>query len=286
MPKVIRTFLTRLQLYPRMNPLAHVAINRAILEDHGIIGDRNLVLTGGILPDLAILQLIPWKPAHEDSLGFIAYLAEKDPEFLPFGFGWMLHGEAPCGLDSYSHGKGNFVDQLEMPVFNIVRKYKPKLYGEKLNLFIHSLIEFSCDTMVDKENAVILNNAFASLDTPRAAFHISNYFKGDGKKIHRILNFFQGFDFERLMEPKDVAKVWRSLEMYQSLGTGSLFQKYLKLTRTLTLIKTRPLTRMIVETRDLVRQPFIQHMKSSKDAISESMVKPFPNPMHAKQLGL
>lgn len=262
-----------------MNPLTHVAISRAILKEASIDCDQDLVIAGSILPDLAVLQLIPWKSAHEDSLGFIAYLAEKDPEFLPMGFGWMLHGEAPGGLDSHSHGKGNFIDRLEMPVFGIVKKYKPKLYGEKLNLFIHSLIEYSCDTIVDKENARLLNKAMRGLDIQRAAFHISNYFKGDGKKIHRILKFFQRFDFSRLCEPKDVAKVWRSLQMYQSLGTGSLFQKYLCLTQSLTMIKLKPLTEMIIETRELVRQPFLEHLESSRKAMMASLVKPFPHPL-------
>lgn len=264
-----------------MNPLCHVAVTRAVLDEHKIECDRNLVYAGCILPDLAILQLIPWKAAHEDSLGFIHYLAEKDPEYIPLGFGFMLHGEEPCGLDSFSHGKGGFVDQMEMQVYEIVRKYKPKLFGEKLNLFIHSLIEFSCDTLVDKGNAQLLNQAFRSIDTQKAAFHISNYFKGNGKKIEKAFRFFQKFDFEKLTNPKKVAKTWRSLQVYQSIGSGSLFQKYIQLTHSIALMKTRPITKMLIETRELIREPFLKHMELSRKGISESLIKPFPNPLAA-----
>lgn len=267
-----------------MNPLSHTLVNHTLLEEHEIQCDKNLVYIGGIMPDLSILQVIPMKEAHTDSLGFIAYLAEKDPDFLPFGFGFMLHGEAPCGLDSYTHGKGGFIDRLEMPVYKVVHKYKPKMFGGRLHLFIHSLIEYSCDTMLPSLNADRLNRGFESLDIPRTAFHLSNYFKGDGKRIEKILKFFQRFDFHRLTDEKEVAKIWRSFQVYQSLGRGSLFQKYSSLTQSLTLMKTKPLTNMIHETRELIREPFFEHLRTSTQGMGASLIKPFPNPLSPRHV--
>lgn len=267
-----------------MNPLSHTFVNHGLIEDHNIKCDKNLVYLGGILPDLSILQVIPMKEAHTDSLGFIAYLAEKDPDFLPFGFGFMLHGEAPCGLDSYTHGKGGFIDRLELPVYNIVHKYKPRMFGGRLNLFIHSLIEYSCDTMLPKEPADRLNKAFDELDVPRATFHLANYFKGEGKRIEKILKYFQRFDFHRLRDEKEVARIWRSFQVYQSLGKGSLFQKYSSLTQSLALMKLNPLTKMIQETKELIRKPFFDHVKTSKEGMASSLIRPFPNPLAPRNL--
>ncbi|MBI4448802.1 hypothetical protein HY641_02120 [Candidatus Woesearchaeota archaeon] len=258
-----------------MNSLAHVRMNLDLLDVYGIKEQRNHILLGGILPDLSELGIIPLKPAHEHSLSFIEYLRNHDPQMVGLGFGFMLHGEDPCGLDHYTHREGGFIDANEMGMFEILQLHKPRLDPAKAKAFIHTMTEFAVDSHVDIKYAEALNNAVRRSDLDRIAFHIYNFYGGSPKKIRHALHFMRTIDWRKLTDVRKVAKYWKNYMAFQALAHGNYVKNYVFFTKTIALTRTGTLINMLKDARDEIEEPYAKFYDTTRPLLSKTFFEPF-----------
>ena len=258
-----------------MNALTHTRMNLELLQEFDISVNKHLVVLGGVLPDLSELGIIPLKPAHEHSLAFIDYLRNKDPKMVGLGFGFMLHGESPCGLDFYTHRDGGFIDQNEMEMYTIIHKHKPKLNPQKQKQFAHTLIEFAVDSHADEKYALFFNEAVRTQDLDRIAFHIYNFFGGNPRKIRSVLHFLRRLDARRLLQVERVAKYWKNWMAFQNLSHGSYVKNYLFFTQAVTLTRKKTLVNMLREARQVIYDPYESFFESTKKQLAKTFFKPF-----------
>lgn len=259
-----------------MNPLTHVLVSKRLIDEHNLNVNEDLCLLGSILPDICCLNVIPYKPSHYDALGFIHYLMEKDPEYVSLGYGFLLHSEN-FGVDKYTHENGGFIDQHEMAMYEIVKKYKHKMHGGQLKDFIHSLIEFACDSFLSAREADLLINAFNNVDLEKVAYHISVYFDGDGKKIHKILQFLGDFDWHDCTHVKGVAKTWDRWLFYEELANSSGVNMMKHLSHAWTLFKHNNTMALLEEARDYLRNIFPVYVEFLHDEMSKTIIKQIPS---------
>ncbi len=235
-----------------MNPLAHVRLNTELLTKYNYKGNRQLVILGGVLPDMSELGLFPFAMAHEKSLEFIDYLKKKDPEMVGLGIGFMLHGEIPKGYDHHTHRQGGYIDKTEMAMYDIIHKHKPRLDPARMKSFIHTLTEFSIDLHVDKRYAKILNDAARSQDLHKIAFHIYSFFGGSPKKTVAALHFFRKIDFTNLTNVGKVCTIWKSWMTLKAFSHGNYLKNYLFLSQAATLTRKATLKAILLEAKDAV----------------------------------
>ncbi|MFQ5620712.1 MAG: hypothetical protein ACE5FT_02625 [Candidatus Nanoarchaeia archaeon] len=267
-----------------MNPLTHVFITKRLIDEHNLRVDEDQCILGSVISDLACLNAINYKKAHEDPLGFIHYLMEKDPEMVSVGYGMLLHSEKPGGVDKYTHGPNGFIEEHEMAMFEIVSKYKHKMHAGQLKGFIHALIEWSCDSLLTKREANLLNRSFRNVDTKRLSFHLANYFDGDGKKLKRIFRFLRRFNFNQLTHVKGVAKCWDRFEFYQRMADKKGLRMMTHITSAWSLIKHNNTVEMIERARDHLRNIYPAYLDFLHGQLSENLVPHFPQPIKVSKI--
>ncbi len=262
-----------------MNPLTHVHVAKRLIDAHKLQVDEDQCLLGSVLPDLTCLHLIDYRGSHDDSLGFIHYLLEKDPGLVSLGFGMMLHSETPGGVDKYTHGPGGFIEQHEMAMFDIVKRYKHKMQGGELKNFMHTFIEFACDSFQTAREADLLKRAFQTVDLERVAYHLAIYFKGDGKKILRALSYLKKFDWEELTHVKGVAKTWDKFQFYQNLAESKGIGMMKHITGAWSLLRHNNTEHMLDEARHYLKDIYPAYLMFLHQKLSEHLVPHFPKPV-------
>jgi len=266
-----------------MNPLTHTYITKRLIDEHNLQVDEDQCILGSILPDLACLNAINYKKAHEDALGFIHYLMEKDPEMVSIAYGMLLHSES-LGVDRYTHGPNGYIEKHEMAMFEIVSQYKHKMHPGQVKSFLHALIEWSCDSFMTKREADMLNRAFKNVDMKRLSFHLANYFEGDGKKLQKILKFLSEFDFNQLTHVKGVAKCWDRFEFYQKMADSKGLNMMKHITGAFSLIRHNNTVEMLEKARDHFREIYPAYLEFLNVRLSENLVPHFPQTIKVSRI--
>jgi hypothetical protein len=191
----------------------------------------------------------------------------------------LLHSENPGGVDSFTHGPGGFIEQHEMAMFDIVKRYKHKMHGGDLKNFIHTLIEFSCDSFQSVREAALLNRAFNNVDLERVAYHLSVYFSGDGKKIFRALKYLKKFDWTELTHTRGVAKTWDKFQFYQQIAERKGISMMRHITSAWSLIHHNNTEHMLEEARQYFKDVYPAYLMFLHQRLSENLVPHFPRPV-------
>lgn len=266
-----------------MNPLTHAHVAKHLIDEHKLQVHEGQCILGSVIPDLTCLHVIPYKESHEDSLGFLHYLLEKDPSMISVAFGMMLHSEHPGGVDKYTHGPNGFIEQHEMAMYEIVKKYKHKMHGGELKNFIHTFIEFTCDSFQTAREADLVKRSFESVDLERLSYHLAVYFNGNGKKIFKILRFLKNFDWEQLTHVKGVAKTWDNFQFYEKISNDKGIKMMRHVTGAWSLIRHNDTAQMLEEARAHFKDIYPAYLTFLHTRLSENLVPHFPKPINRVQ---
>lgn len=210
-----------------------------------------LLLTGSILPDIAITKIITWdKGLHgeENFESFFKFVGKNYPDFLNLNKGILAHNI----VDDLTHraylGGTGYAYQNNEELSKLVSKY----YGldEKTAQGIaHNYIESGVDILLLREYKDIqkqIRDAVGQIDKKDLANILSEYFKGDKNKfleaLSQFLDLFTKYDFvkednwvlfwgdlEKLLSLRDIGVQHRSSLLHKSVGiVKNTYQEFLQ----------------------------------------------------------
>lgn len=256
-----------------MNPLTHAQFSIDWIQQNQYRGNKHLLLLGSVLPDLAYMGFIPEHEAHKNSTAFLNYLKRADPTHIALGVGFMLHGEEPHCLDYYTHKKKGYIAQKANTITDLMRKAKLKLgkwYPRNEDDFTHSVIEFSGDTLIQKETTQQLQQALHTINLPKVAFHLSNFFKGDSKRILRALQYFKTFDFTKLQHPKGVARTIQDFSILQAFSHhNNTMERYNAILNRMNFWRTHKLVQLLHQARDIINEDYHEFLANVQDKVNK-----------------
>ena len=256
-----------------MNPLMHTTFTNQLLTDAGIKIAQPQVLIGSVAPDLSILGVIPEKDAHQRSIEFLDYLTHNEPSLVPFGIGFVLHGEFPQCLDYYTHKAKGYIDQKKADVLELVKKHNIDFSGINENMLSHCLTEFACDALADKNTPKLLHKSFKSTDLNKIAFHMGTFFKGDTQRILKILNFFKHFNFNKLRTMHGIAHTLQDFMIYQKFANKGILNTYKYLWVRVNPFKTHRVVQLLKDVHSTVKQDCFDFLDKTQNTIYKTVVK-------------
>ncbi len=255
-----------------MNPLTHAKFSLEWLRLNGFRLNEPLVAVGSILPDLAYMGFIPERAAHRQGGSFLRYLKQHDYEYASLGAGFMLHGEKPYCLDYFTHRKNGYISRKAEEIMELVERAKLKIevwYKRSKEDFVHSLIEFSGDTLIEPEFVRKLDESFKSVDIDRIATHLSRFFNSNQQKILRALQYFKTFDFQRLHTPKGVVSSIQDFAIIRAFShNNNTLERYNALVNKLNFWRAYKLKKIIHSARENIADDYHEFLASTQDRIA------------------
>ncbi len=163
--------------------------------------DRDYLIVGSVLPDVAELRIAPEPLTHMQGIRFMKSVGK---EYKYLGLGVVLHGTSPHGLDYYTHNRFYSVDgsyKLEKitresgciarmydEIAPLVMRYRKSLKMPQDDA-VHFVVEFCFDHLTaqrDRKLAALVYKALRnSLDT-RAVDRFAQFFDVDKKQMKRL----------------------------------------------------------------------------------------------------
>ncbi|GEM_PF-5941218 len=266
-----------------MNPLMHVTFTLKVLEHAGIKKSQQDIVLGSVLPDISILGIIPEYDAHKKGVAFLDYLSHNEPALKPFGVGWVLHGEEPECLDFHVHKKNGYIDKNKQEVLELSKKHKIEFEGVHNEVLAHTLIEFACDSLAEKETTKILKKAFKQADLEKISYHIAKFYCADQKRVLKILKFFKHFNFNKLRTMHGIAHTMQDFMFYIKFADKNARRKdltninWLKACKYLwtriNTFKTHRIISLLKEVREVVKEDCHTFLEETKIRISAKVVK-------------
>ncbi|MBI4016969.1 MAG: hypothetical protein HY363_04735 [Candidatus Aenigmarchaeota archaeon] len=254
-----------------MNPLTHGKFSFEWLGQNGFKLNEPLVILGSVLPDFSLVGVFPERQAHTNGIAFLNYLQEKEPLLAPLGVGFMLHGEKPNCLDYFTHKRKGYIAGKSEAVSEIVERAKLKLdswYHKTSDDFVHSVIEFSGDTLIEPEFVKKLHNAFTSVDLQKVSFHVSNFFKSDQKSLLRALRYFKMFDFGKLQTTKGIVHSIQDFAVIRAFSQkNNTFERYAALVNRLNFWRAHKLVEVINKAREVVAEDYHEFLAKTNEKI-------------------
>jgi len=255
-----------------MNPLMHTTFTLQLLKEAGMPTNQPEIILGSILPDISILGVIPEIEAHKKGMEFLDYLSHNEPSLKPFGIGWILHGENPQCLDYYVHKPNGYIDQKKHAVLELSKKHNITFEGIHQDVLAHTLIEFACDSLAEKDIPKQLHKAFKQANLEKIAFHTATFFKGNPKKILRILTIFKYFNFNKLRTPHGIAHSFQDFMTYYKFANKKTISKgWITACKLIWArvneFKTHKLINLIKDVRAIVEKDCNKFLQQSKTKI-------------------
>lgn len=262
-----------------MNPLMHATFAIKLLEHAKIKTAQPELILGTVLPDLCILGIIPEYDAHKRGLEFLDYLSHNEPSLTPLGVGWVLHGEEPECLDYHVHKPNGYIDCKKQKVIELARQKNITFEGIHQELLAHTLIEFTCDSLAEKSVVKQLHQALRKADLEKISFHIATFFKGDQKRILRVIKFFKYFNFNKLRTMHGIAHTFQDfMIIHQNFAHGESKKKgwmkaYKFIWARINAFKTHRLVQLLKEVRDVVGEDCHSFLEQSKSKVYTNVIK-------------
>ncbi|MBI4141736.1 hypothetical protein HY484_02315 [Candidatus Woesearchaeota archaeon] len=256
-----------------MNPLMHTTFTTKLLTDAGIRTAQHELVLGSVVPDLSILGVIPEKDAHERSIEFLDYLSHNEPTLIPFGIGFVLHGEMPRCLDYYTHKAKGYIDQKKESVLEIVNRHKINFKGINEHMLSHCLTEFACDSLAEKIIPKQVHYAFKKSNLPKIAHHMATFFKSDEKKLLKIMNFFKHFNFNKLRTMYGIAHTIQDFMIYHQFANKGVLNTYKYLWVRVNQFKTHRLIKVLKDVRETVQQDCFSFLDKTQNTIYKTVLK-------------
>ena len=260
-----------------MNPLTHCKFSLEWLENNGFRIDNDLVVLGSILPDLSYMGFIPELEAHTKSVEFLKYLQKNDPSYVALGIGFMLHGEKPYCLDYFTHKSDGYIEKKSVIIAELLEHAKfnaSKWYLKNKDDFIHSLIEFSGDTLMEPDVAKKIHRALSSVNLFKVSFHLASFFKSDPNVILRSLQFFKTFNFQRLQSTKGVVHAIQDFFILRAFShKNNTMEKYGAIMNRLNPWRTHKLIKILNSTREIVGEDYKEFLAITQEKIKKNTSK-------------
>jgi len=256
-----------------MNPLMHTTFTTNLLTDAGITTQQHQLILGSVLPDLSILGVIPEKDAHQRSIEFLDYLSHNEPSLVPFGIGFVLHGELPRCLDYYTHTAHGYIDQKKADILELVRRHKIDFISIDSDMLSHCLTEFACDSLADKAIPKQLHAAFKQANLQKIAYHIGMFFNGDSQRILKIMNFFKRFNFNKLRTMHGIANTIQDFMIYQKFANKGILNTYKYLWVRVNPFKTHRVIQLLKDVNEVVKQDCYTFLDKTQTKIYKTVVR-------------
>ena len=260
-----------------MNPLTHSRFSVQWLKEQGFRTNENLVILGSILPDLSYMGFIPEREAHMEGVAFMNFLQKKDPSYAPLGIGFMLHGEKPYCLDYFTHRPEGYIAQKSAVIREALVRARFKLkywYSQKEEDFVHSLIEFSGDTLMESDSGKKVHQAFLSVDLERVARHLATFFNSDTKMILRALHFFRKFNFQRLQHTKGVVHSIQDFSILKAFSQkNNTMERYGAIMNRLNPWRTHKLVKVLDSVQEIVAEDYHEFLAKTQEKIKKHAVR-------------
>lgn len=237
-----------------MNPLMHVKFTKQLTTDAGIRTHQPLLTLGSVAPDLSILGVISEKEAHTRGLEFLDYLHHNEPSLVPFGIGFVLHGEQPECLDYHTHSPSGYIDTKKEHVLALAQQHKINFEGLDQNMLAHTLTEFACDSLAEKPLARELHFAFKQAPLPKIAFHMAQFFKGDEQRLLKLLHFFKHYNFNKLRTMHGIAHTFQDFMIYQKFANRGILNTYKYLWARINPFKTHKIINLLKDVQLVVKE--------------------------------
>jgi hypothetical protein len=175
--------------------------------------NRDYLIVGSVLPDVAELHIAPEAQTHTRGVEFMRYLGK---EYRYLGLGVVLHGDSPRGLDYYTHRGfysndgsyskprpgGGYIARSYRDIAPLVVKYKKSLGRLSVDEAVHFVVEFCFDHLTaqrDKKLAPALYKALRrSLDT-HAVVNFANFFDVDQKQMRRLKHIIRSRQHKKIL---------------------------------------------------------------------------------------
>ncbi len=254
-----------------MNPLTHSRFSLQWLQEQGFRTNENLVILGSILPDLAYMGFIPEKEAHTKGVALMQYLQENDPAYAPLGVGFMLHGEKPFCLDYFTHRPKGYIAQKSAAIRDVLVRARFKLkqwYSHREEDLIHSIIEFSGDTLMDGDSGKRVQQAFLSVDLARIAGHLALFFERDEARILRALQFFRRFNFQRLQNTKGVVHAMQDFSIVRAFSQkNNTIERYNAIMNRLNPWRTHKLVKILNAAQEIVGEDYREFLAKTQEKV-------------------
>ena len=253
-----------------MNPLTHGKFSFEWIKQNGFRVNEPLVMLGSVLPDFSLVGVFPERAAHTNGVAFLKYLQDNEPALAPLGIGFMLHGEKPNCLDYFTHSKKGYIASKSEAVAEIVQRAKLKLdswYHKTTDDFVHSIIEFSGDTLIEPEFVDKLHNSFAG-DLEKISWHVSNFFHSDQKNLLHALKYFKTFDFGKLQTTKGIVSSIQDFAVIRAFSQkNNTFERYSALVNKLNFWRAHKLVEVINKAREIVAEDYHEFLAKTQDRI-------------------
>lgn len=188
-----------------MNLLTHAKVALDVVDDHKLHSDeRDLLVVGSILPDVAEFGIANEPRTHKEGLQFLRYLGKQ---YRMLGVGALLHGEQPHGLDYYAHHGfyevGNryaplppritrdsgYIARKYPEIASIARDHQRSIGPIRPEVAVHFVTEFCFDHIVAEREAEIPRLVFRALKNNMVmpgVLNFANYFQIDRKHLRRL----------------------------------------------------------------------------------------------------
>ena len=162
---------------------------------------RDLLIVGSMLPDVAELHIVPEEKTHTQGIQFMKHLGK---EYHYLGLGVVLHGSEPHGLDYYTHDgfysvdgsytaprrkSDGYIARCYRDILPLVVEYKKSLGRLSIDEAVHFVVEFCFDHLTAQRNktlALVVYKALRkSLDT-HAVANFAHFFDVNRKQMKRL----------------------------------------------------------------------------------------------------
>ncbi len=202
-----------------------------------------LLLTGSILPDIAVTKIITWdKGLHgkENFESFFKFVEKNYPDFLNLNKGILAHNI----VDDFTHkdyfGGIGYAYQNNKELSKLVSKY----YGldeKRAEGIAHNYIESGVDILLLREHPDIqkqIREAVGRINKKDLADLLSDYFKGDKSKFFaallQFLDLFTKYDFAK---GDNWILFWGDLEKLLSLRDIGVQHRKVLLNKSVNIVK-------------------------------------------------
>ena len=175
---------------------------------------RELLIVGSLLPDVAELHIVSEEKTHTQGIQFLNYLGKK---YYYLGLGVLLHGSKPHGLDHYTHdgfysvdgsytvprGKSEgYIAQSYQELMPLVVEYKKSLGRLSVDEAVHFVAEFCFDHLTAQRDgklaSVVYKSLRRSLDT-HAVTNFANFFNVNKKQMKRLKHIVRSRQNQRIL---------------------------------------------------------------------------------------
>ena len=184
--------------------LTHAAAAEAVLSTKLSPTQKDQLLLGSILPDVAELKWADEKRTHTEGLQFLRSIG-KDHHYLSVGV--ILHGSSPKGLDYYTHNGfyniGNryaslppqlhadsgIIAKKYAEIAPLLRQYRKSLGNLHHHDAAHFIVEFCFDHLTAQKDAGLserLRKAMSNSVSNHSLPLFAQYFKVNEKHYKRL----------------------------------------------------------------------------------------------------